>query len=189
MRNPYGIGSALALALTLSLGGAAQAGRRTEPALARSVEVAGQPLVLTGQAVQRKLIFDVYAIGLYLDEPVATPEQVVASDQVKRVHLRMLRDARRDQVANAFREGFLAGNGSRCEALKAPLNRLLAAIPDVKKGQELNLTYVPGEGVTLEAGASRLRIPGKAFADALLRVWLGADPGTRKLARQLVGQG
>ncbi len=186
MRNPTRT-LAAALALTLSLSGMAQA--KTEPALARSVEVAGQPLSLTGQAVQRKLFFDVYAIGLYLDEPVQTPEEVVASEQVKRVHLRMLRDVSRDQVASALKDGFRAGNGSCGAALTGQLERLLAAVPDVKKGEELNLTYVPGQGMTLETAQTRVRIPGKAFADALLRIWLGADPGTRKLARQLLGGG
>jgi hypothetical protein len=164
--------------------------KSSAPPLPPTIEVAGQPLVLTGQAVQRKLFFDIYSIGLYLKDPVATPQRAADSEQVKQVRLRILRDARRDQVAGAFKQGFLAGNGGQAQQLVGELDRLLAAIPDVKRGQVLTVTYVPGSGTTLESGEGlRMSVPGRAFGSALLKVWLGEDPGTRRLSRQLIGVG
>jgi hypothetical protein len=61
-------------------------------------------------------------------------------------------------------------------------------IPDVVKGDEILLTYVPGRGTVVTAkGVEKGIIEGKDFADALFAVWLGPNPAQEDLKRALLG--
>lgn len=156
--------------------------------LAPHVEVSGKRLVLNGAAVQKKLFWDIYAVALYLESPGQDAHVVVSSDQVKRIHLRLLRDASKTQLQGALRDGFrksISDVGPVAERLE----RLLAAIPDVRKGDDILITYVPGQGTSLEGqGCQPVLLPGKDFADAMFSLWLGSDPGTQRIKRQLLGR-
>lgn len=60
---------------------------------------------------------------------------------------------------------------------RARLTRFLNAISDVTDGQTFVITYLPGKGTTLRTpNGAQVTVPGKDFADAMLRVWLGNDP-------------
>jgi hypothetical protein len=160
------------------------------PTLASQVEVAGAPLVLVGHAIQRVFLFNIYEIGLYLGSPAHDADAVLSVDQPKQLRIRMLQGAKRKQVVDALKDGFVRGNryGADLSALKERLDLLLAAVSDVRAGDELVITYVPGQGTALESsGGSRMQVPGKDFSDALLKVWLGDDPGARRIKRELLG--
>jgi Chalcone isomerase-like len=51
--------------------------------------------------------------------------------------------------------------------LKERLDRFVEQIPDLKEGQRLTITYLPGKGTTVVVGddEARTRIEGKDFAD------------------------
>jgi hypothetical protein len=71
--------------------------------------------------------------------------------------------------------------------LRDRLAQLAAAVPDLKKGDVLALTYVPDKGTVVSGGGKETVIPGKDFADALFTVWLGPDPVDGDLKRKLLG--
>jgi hypothetical protein len=49
---------------------------------------------------------------------------------------------------------------------------------DMKKGQAIVLTYVPGTGTTVEVnGKVKGTLGGKSVADAILATWIGPKPG------------
>ena len=144
-----------------------------------SVTVADRTLTLNGAGLRKKLFFKVYVASLYLEKaPDHDPASVVKSDQVKRVEMAMLRDLDRGKIADAVREGFEKNSREQMPQLKERLDRFVDQIPDLKEGQRLTITYVPGQGTTVVVGEAeaRTRIEGKDFADALFRVWLGEDP-------------
>lgn len=143
-----------------------------------------EQLVLEGRALQlahmelhEKLWFNVYVWGLYLEHIPKEASEAIASNGVKRLQFRFLRNIRRAQLVSAFRDG-LAGH----EALSAPgmrqdLEKLLSTLRDVSDGDELVLTYLPGAGLHVSGEASGgILIPGKRFADALFTVWLEEHP-------------
>ena len=73
-------------------------------------------------------------------------------------------------------------------ALKPRLTKLGSLIPNVEKGDEIALTYVPGKGTVVNVkGAEKGVIEGKDFADALFSVWLGTSPVQEDLKRLLKG--
>ena len=72
--------------------------------------------------------------------------------------------------------------------LKPRLEKFKSMIPDVEKGDQILLTYVPGKGTMVSAKAAEKGvIEGKDFADALFSVWLGANPVQVDLKTALLG--
>jgi len=141
------------------------------------LDVAGKPLHLMGMGLRKKLWFKVYLASFYLEHPTEDGAQAISSDQIKQVRMHMLRDLERDKIVEAVQEGFQKNSGPDMPRLRARLDSFLKAIPDLKGGQQILITYLPGTGTVLKAGqGEEITIPGKDFADALFSVWLGKQP-------------
>jgi hypothetical protein len=168
------------------------------PALARKVagvefpeviDVGGQKLSLNGAGLRKRFIVKVYAGGLYLAHPSRDPETIVSADAPKRVRMVFLRDVSKKQIMDAYREGFQKNSaGPALNGLLAKLDEIAPAIPDLKEGAEMFVTYVPGEGTTVAAaGGGKATVAGKEFADALFRNWLGKEPADDDLKAAMLG--
>lgn len=182
------LAAALALALAAPLPATAKdvAGQ----AFADSVDVGGTQLTLNGVGIRKKVFIKVYAAGLYLPKVTHDADGVVTPDVPKRVRMVFLRGVTRAQVMDAFKEGFEKNTGgSDLPDLIAKLEKLTPAIPaEFKEGQELTVSYVPGEGAIVKGtGTDAVTIPGKAFADALFRNWFGKYPADGGLKTGLLG--
>lgn len=178
-----------ALLLSLALAMPALAKEKAGVNLPDRVSVEGKNLTLNGLGLRTKLIFKVYVAGLYLENPSNNAEQVIHSDQVKRVQMVMLRDLEKEKVAEAVRNGFEKNNKAQMPALKERLDNLVAAIPDFKKGESFVITYVPGKGVSVTNKAGQaVTVPGKDFGDALFSVWLGQNPVDGGLRDEMLGK-
>jgi hypothetical protein len=164
---------ALMVALTL-----ATQPREREGVVAKPViEVNGARLNLMGLGLRKKLFFKVYLAAFYLEHPTENPKEAIASEQVKRVEMHMLRDLDRGKITEAVEEGFDRNSHAQMPALRERLDRFLKSIPDLKSGQTIVLTYTPGTGTRIKAGnGDEIDVPGKDFADALFSVWLGEHP-------------
>jgi len=167
------------------------------PALAKEVAgvslpetttVDGKTLKLNGAGLRKKVVFKVYVAGLYLETPSKDAAMVISSDQPKRIELSILRSLSTAQINEAINEGFEKNSKAQMAALKARLGRLNAMIPNVEKGDQILLTYVPGRGTVVAAkNVEKGVIEGKDFADALFSVWLGANPVQEDLKKALLG--
>jgi hypothetical protein len=182
MRKPS-FAVALALMPTL-LGAAEMAGVR----MPETVTVEGKTLKLNGLGVRTKVLFKVYVAGLYLENPSKDAAAIIASDQIRSMQLSILRNLKGAQISDAIQEGFEKNSQSQMGALKARLDRFKTMIPNVEKGDEIVLTWVPARGTVVTAkGAEKGVIEGKDFADALLAVWLGPNPVQADLKKALLG--
>jgi hypothetical protein len=169
------------------------------PALARDVAgvqfpdtiaAGGKELRLNGAGVRTKFFVKVYAGGLYLAEPSHDADAIVAADAPKRVRMVFLRDVDRKKILETYREGFHNNSaGPALDGLLAKLDRLAPGIVDMKKGAEMVVTYVPGEGTTVAAaGGTPVTVEGKDFAEAMFRNWLGPRPADADLKKGLLGR-
>jgi len=153
---------------------------------ADTITVEGKTLKLNGAGLRTKLMFKVYVASLYLETPSKDPSAIVSSDQVKAIRLSILRSLKGSQVSEAIEEGFEKNSKAQMAALKPKLTKLGSLIPNVEKGDEIELTYVPGKGTVVTVkGAEKGVIEGKDFADALFSVWLGASPVQEDLKKEL----
>ena len=171
----------------------------TSPHLVQAKEVAGvslpetttidgKTLTLNGMGLRKKMVFKVYVAGLYLETPSRDAATVISSDQVKRMQLSVLRSLSSHQVSEAIEEGFEKNSKANMAALKPKLEKLETMIPNVEKGDQILLTYVPGKGTVVSAkNVEKGVIEGKDFADALFSVWLGASPVQEDLKKALLG--
>jgi hypothetical protein len=147
----------------------------------------GKNLSLIGAGIRNKWMFNVYVGALYAEKPTFNAANLIKSEQIKRMDLHMLRDVGKDKIVESIREGFEKQSKAQMPALQARLDQLAAAVPDLKKGDVLSLTYIPEKGVVVGGAAKETVIPGKDFADALFSVWLGPDPVDGDLKRKLLG--
>jgi hypothetical protein len=169
------------------------------PALARevagvqfleTVSVGGQELKLNGAGVRTKFFVKVYAGGLYLAQPSGDADAVIAADAPKSVRMVFQRDVDKGKIMETYREGFHKNSaGPALQALLAKLDRIAPAIVDMKRGGEMTVTYVPGQGTTVAAaGGTPVTVEGKDFADAMFRNWLGSQPADSDLKAKLLGR-
>jgi len=178
----------LTLAVAVLLAGSfAQARVLHEVRMPDTVNILGRQVKLNGMGLRKKFIFDVYVAGLYVESPTRDPAEIIASDQVKRMTLFVLRDLGRDKIGEALREGFQENAKEQMPALKDRLDHLVAMVPDAKKGSSIVITYFPGTGTSLATSSERSVIPGKDFADALFSVWLGPQVPEDSLKKGLLG--
>jgi chalcone isomerase-like protein len=180
--------SSLAFLLCLAIAASVQGKEVGGVNLPETITVEGKTLKLNGAGVRKKAIFKVYVGGLYLENPTRDAAAAVSSDQVKRMQLVLLRGLDKGKITEAISEGFEKNSKAQMGALKARLDRFNAMIPDLEKGDQILLTYVPGKGTVVAAkGAEKGVIEGKDFADALFAVWLGPNPVQEDLKKELLG--
>jgi hypothetical protein len=152
-----------------------------------TITVEGKTLHLNGAGLRTKMMFKVYVAGLYLENTSKDAGAIASSDQVKSMRLAILRSLKGKQVSEAIEEGFEKNSKAQLAALKPRLDKLGGMIPNVEKGDDIVLTYVPGKGTVVSVkGAEKGVIEGKDFADALFAVWLGANPVQDDLKKELL---
>ncbi len=154
-----------------------------------SMTLEAKTLKLNGIGVRTKtfLAIKVYVAGLYLETRSKNPDQIIASDSVRRLRLQMTHNAPRDKVIAEFSEG-IEHNAKDSAALKERLAKFLRAIPKLNDGGVLTVTYVPGKGTSVVAsGGSEVSVPGKDFADAVFSAWIGKHPVDDDLKKGLLG--
>jgi hypothetical protein len=152
-----------------------------------TIEVGGKQLHLMGMGLRKKMWFKVYLASLYAEERIEDGDKFIASDQIKRVQMHMLRDLERGKIIEAVQEGFQKNSGPNLPKLKDRLDRFIKAIPDLKAGQQIVITYYPERGTVIKAGTGEeITIEGKDFADALFSVWLGKHPVDDELKTEML---
>jgi hypothetical protein len=178
----------LPLSLMLIALPALAAKERNGVKMEESVTVDGKTLKLNGMGLRKKFVFKVYVAGLYLEDTTKDGAAVLAKDQGRRVEMAMLRDLGKDKIVEAINAGFEKNNADKMAALKDRLTKFVAVIPDLKEGQRLSITYLPGKGTTVEGpGGVNFTAEGKDFGDALFSVWFGKFPVDDDLRKGMLG--
>ncbi len=172
----------------------APAGARTveDVDLPEKIDVAGQPLVLNGAGVREKFFFDIYVAALYLPRREADAKSILEQDQPWRMVMHFLyKKVGREKLADGWEEGFSDNlDAAGLARLRARLDHFKSLFPDLHRGEEVVLDYLPGSGVQVRIrGEVRGVIKGSDFARALLSVWLGDEPVTDELKQALLGKG
>lgn len=159
-----------------------------------SINVAGKELKLNGAGLRTKVIFKVYAAGLYLTEKKTTVPDVLATPGPRRVAITMLREVSSEEFGKAFMEG-LNNNTDKNERSKIlpqtmKFGEVFAQIPALKKGDQLSLDWTPGEGTQCYLNGKKIGelMPDVAFYNAVLRIWLGDKPVDSSLKPALLGE-
>ncbi|HEV7503784.1 MAG TPA: chalcone isomerase family protein [Thermoanaerobaculia bacterium] len=163
----------LSLLLAVPAGAASLAGVN----LPDKAEVKGQSLVLNGIALRTKYFIKVYVAGLYVGQKEKSAAKILAADSSRRQVMHFLYSVSKTQMCDAWNDGLSANVPSASAEVKKAFTTLCSWMEPIEKGNELVLTYVPGEGTQVEVnGKVKGTLPGKPTADAILSTWIGPKP-------------
>ena len=159
-----------------------------------TIELRGAKLELNGAGVRYKAVFKVYAAGLYLTKRASTPEEVMAAPGPKRLSITMLREIDSAELGKLFTRG-VEDNSPKGEMSKLipGLLRMSQIFSDQKKllpGENFLIDWIPGTGTVITVKGKVQGEPFKEpeFFNALMRIWLGPNPGDWKLKDALLGK-
>ena len=178
------------LLLTALSAGAARIGDHT---FDDRVRLAGSDLLLNGLGVRSVAWLKGFSAGLYLSERVTTPGQALGQSGPKRLQMKMILDVETKEFVKAFNVS-LQRNNTETEraALKARVeqfDRTLAQIGKVKKGDVVNLDFIPGKGLVVSVNGAPQGTPvaGEDLYAGLLKVFIGDRPVDKNLKAGLLG--
>src|SRR3977135_3470736 len=140
--------------------------------------VGNTELSLTGAGLRKRVFFQVYAIGLYVQDRKADP---ISQPGPKRVQIHMLRDVGADTFTEALVEGINANQSEAdAKALEPRVKQLgatIAEIKEAKKGMTIALDWTGKETqVVIDGKPTGRPIEGEDFYRALLKIWPGQQP-------------
>ena len=174
------------LAFAMPLQAAEVAGVKFED----KARVADTELALSGAGLRAKFIFDIYAMALYVKDPMADR---VTQPGAKRVAIHMLRNVDADTFTQALVDGMRPNHDEATMQALAPriaeLSAIMAQLKEAKKGMAITLDWLPAAGtqVTVDGKPAGAPIAGEDFYQALLRIWLGEHPVQGDLKKALLG--
>jgi hypothetical protein len=129
----------------------------------------------------------IYVAGLYLVHPDSDAARILRSPEMKLLDIRFLRDVSRTQAQEAWREGFARNCAPPCELPKADEARFLAAVPTMHKGEQFSILFTAEGAEITAAGRPVGHIANAHFATVMLASFIGPDPPTPRLKRELLG--
>lgn len=157
-----------------------------------STQVGGRQLQLNGAGVSKRLMFKVYAMGLYLPDRRRHASEVLAADGPRRMTILPLRAISGEDFFEAVMSDLSPERFGAPEVLQhlVQLAEAIARQPGgLRKGDVLNLDWVPDVGAVVSLNRRPLAAPVRNVAvyQALLAVWLGEKPTDPALKAQLLG--
>lgn len=143
-----------------------------------AIEIDGQKLVLNGMALRKKFVFKVYVAGLYVPQKEKNGEKILKNDTPRHMVMHFLRDVEAEKINSAWLEGLEDNTPNASQELKGQFKTLCSWMEEIKDGNEIIFTYLPGKGTTVTVnGKNKGILVSKAFADALFACWIGPEPG------------
>jgi hypothetical protein len=176
--------------LSLLLPALAHAAAKAGVTLPDTMNAGGKALQLNGLGVREATVMniDVYVAGLYLENRSPDPAAILDSSQVKRLELVFVRDVDREDIVDAWKDGFKK-NGADMAVFGPRIGTLNAWMSDIKEKDTLVFLIEPGKGLTVtNRGRVKGTIPGDDFARAFLSIWLGPSPPNKGLKAGLLGK-
>ena len=123
-------------------------------------------------------------LGLWRSDDAET---ILHSPQWKLLHIRFLRDVDVEDARKAWRDGLEQNCKNPCHLDEGGVRKFLAALPPIHKGDESAMLFTSnGVDVTFN-GKPMGEIPDSQFAEVILATFIGAEPATPRLKRELLG--
>lgn len=143
-----------------------------------TADVSGHKLVLNGAGLRKKLFIKVYVGSLYLQAKQSNAAKILGDDTARRQVMHFLFSVGKEKMVEAWEEGLEDNTPNATPEVKAAFKTLASWMEDMKDGQQIVLSYVPGTGTTVEVnGKNKGTLLGKPVADAILSTWIGPKPG------------
>lgn len=156
-------------------------------------EVGGLALQLNGVGYRAVAWFKGYAAALYLPRRAVTPQEALAQPGPKRIQMKMLVEVSTQEFVKAFGKGVTRNTpAEQLPALRERMARfdvLVGALGEVRRGDLVDLDFVPGAGLVFahNGKVQGQPIPGEDLYAALMRIFLGQRPVDKELKIGMLG--
>ena len=151
--------------------------------------VGGMELHLNGIGLRSYSVFQVpiYVAGLYLRHPSSDAGQILHSPDMRLLEIHFVHDVSAEQARKAWREGFERNCSAPCHLAPQDIERFLAAVPAMRKGDSFTLLFTArGAEVTVN-GKPIGNITDPQFAREMLGTFLGPQAASPRLKQELLG--
>jgi hypothetical protein len=140
-------------------------------------------LCLTGVAVRKKMIFKVYGMGHYMQDPPrdkgnAVFNEILTDGKAKQITMVFVRDVDAASVQKAYLDGFKENSTEEeLAAIQPFIDKFLTSFTGgVKENDTFLLRWLPGGSVNLVVhGEEKPAVTNTTFARVLWAFWLGKD--------------
>jgi len=147
-------------------------------------------LLLNGVGIRKKFFFKVYVASLYLPQKRTTTSNILKQDEGRQIILNFIYSkVPKKKIVGAWNQGFNDNlSNQQKQTLATKIKQFNQMFGDLLAGNKVILDYQPNIGtqVTIN-GQKKGLISGKAFSDALLKIWIGQDPASDDLKDGLLG--
>ncbi|MCA9726780.1 MAG: chalcone isomerase family protein [Candidatus Eisenbacteria bacterium] len=116
---------------------------------------------------------DVYAIGLYLEDTMTAPEEVLRSEQIKAVEITFLIAVKKLKLASAWMRDFQRCCPESCRSLRESAQALTKKLPDIKRGDRVSYRLHPDRVDVLINDRSLGALDDSCGAVAVLSAFIG----------------
>ena len=180
---------ALAMAVCLLLSApATMAAEMSDVTLPDTMNVENTDLVLNGLGLREKFFIDIYVGALYLPAKSSDAQTILATDQVRHMIMAFVYDVDKESINDAWYECLEDNTPEHGPELKTKFDQLASFMTDIEEGGQFVFSYIPAKGTSVEiwqgemgsaerTGQVKGIIQGKDFSDALLKCWIGPEPG------------
>ena len=135
-------------------------------------------LVLNGVATYSKFGVQVLVAGLWLDHRERDAGTILGTDLPRRYVTHFLHNVRAKRIRDAWTKGLAANSPDATATVREQFQTLCSWTRDFVPGDEIEVTYVPGSGSSVDIGGEHKGVLlGKEFADAYFACAIGPKPG------------
>jgi len=179
----------LALVAAAPVHAAKMEGQRFEDTL----QLTDKTLLLNGLGLRGVAWIKGFVAALYLPVQSADAKKILTMPGPKRLQLRILMEAPSKELSKAFRRGVSKNETPKVQAALNDrvdmFNKWVDAIGTVRKGDSLDLDYLPGKGTQLRLNGKALGtvVAGEDFYQSLLKIFIGDKPVDKRLKEGLLG--
>jgi hypothetical protein len=129
----------------------------------------------------------IYVAGLYLEQRSGDPDAILQSKQRKLLDIRFLREVGAEDARQAWRDGFEQNCRAPCYLDRRDVERFLAAVPSMHEGDATTLLFTSNSVHVTLNGQPIGDIVDPHFAKTMLATFIGPEPPTPRLKRELLG--
>lgn len=175
--------------------GVAQAARLEGLRFEDTVVLSDRTLRLNGLGLRGVAWIKAFVAGLYLAAPTGDVGQALAMPGPKRLRLKMMLEAPSKEFSKAFAKGVSRNEADRVQLQLASrmsvFNQLVDDMGTLRKGDTIDLDYLPGVGMQLKLNNKRqgAAIEGEDFYRAILKIFIGDKPVDQRLKEGLLSGG
>jgi hypothetical protein len=175
-------------AMVLALAAPCRAAELQGVTLPETQNVGRTELRLNGIALRTFSIFQIpiYVAGLYLMHPDSDGDRILRSADAKLLDIRFIHDVDEEHARAAWREGFELNCQDPCRLRSQDVEQFLAGVPAMRKGDHFSILFARDGAEIAANGRPVARIADRDFAALILATFIGPQPPTARLKRELL---